>query len=380
MRRCFLLFALIQLSIFSFNCKAQPFVQIKEIEWPVYAYETPQVAGRLLSVTLRYYNPPDSPVYYLQLVMPLQFSTATYWAGQNLPLIPFQDTTQYTITVPVDSLNYHDSVPFASQICGFAYASQWYTSKPTLPYQTGTYPVNTAPLRIGNQLDSLLSGLDLSKITYSPAKPINWSGNDTLKIHFRGCTVPEIDLNDSIHNSLETPDPTWKGDQNACGPAATASSFAWLMTQHGVIQQKLQAAGFTGDTALRKLMSEFSYLMGRGEQGVVTIDSFINGKLAFIDKFKLPMHVKYQSIVDTVKNRPFIPSPDLLHGHKAINKNLPESSDTNLLNKRLTWEFIKGEMEHGEDVEAFLIMGKTQWRYFWALCYINRVHTTARRY
>ncbi|MBK9109876.1 MAG: T9SS type A sorting domain-containing protein [Saprospiraceae bacterium] len=150
---------------------------------------------------------------------------------------------------------------------------------------------------------------------------------------YRGCKVDNLDLDSSRHrpnSSMNT-----QGDWNACAPTAAANSMQWL---EGQFPDKIKT-----NLSLREKMEELSRLMKRpNEQGVLT-DSFILGKLAFIDKYKLPIKVKFQRCchwpIEDIR------SPDSLHGHSARNDN-----DT-MKPFRLRWDWLVREMKAGEDVE-----------------------------
>lgn len=155
---------------------------------------------------------------------------------------------------------------------------------------------------------------------------------------YRGCTVPNIDLD----SSRNRPTADYAGDWNACGPASAANSLHWLEQTH----DKLDST-----TTLREKLRELSRMMGRSARGGVIDSTFIAGKLAFIDKYKLPIHVKFQTRWRDTND---IPSPDTTgsngtagqggYGHKATNNNSANGAEP-------TWEFLMKEMKAGEDVE-----------------------------
>jgi hypothetical protein len=76
--------------------------------------------------------------------------------------------------------------------------------------------------------------------------------------------------------------------------------------------------------------------------GVEYID-FIKGKLEFIDKYHLPIHVKFQSHIGPAT----VPSPNMLYGHSATNENNPAVN-----HPEFSW--LADEMEAGEDVEVMI--------------------------
>lgn len=165
-------------------------------------------------------------------------------------------------------------------------------------------------------------------------EPISREVTDSV---YRGCRIPNLDLDSSRHQ----PDPAMntQGDLNACAPTAAANSMQWL---EGEFPDKIKT-----NLTLREKMEELSRLMYRKDTSGTFIDSFILGKLAFIDKYKLPIKVKFQRCCHwPIEN---IRSPDSLHGHSARNDN-----DT-MQPFRLRWDWLVKEMKAGEDVEMNIV-------------------------
>ncbi len=142
-------------------------------------------------------------------------------------------------------------------------------------------------------------------------------------IEFRGCRVPNIELDDSTYPDTED----YAGDHNACGPASATNSLGWLDSAY----KQIELPG-----SERKIIEELSKLMKRPRNGGVTIDNFIQGKLDFIEVHKLPINVKFQS--------------------SFVAKDVTSSSgDTYARNDNKgaypTWEWLSEQMKAGEDVE-----------------------------
>jgi hypothetical protein len=127
--------------------------------------------------------------------------------------------------------------------------------------------------------------------------------------------MPNIDLDSGAHNPTNTPG--YAGDWNACCPAACANSMQWLEERY---PDKI-ASGLT----LRQKLEELSKQMKRRNQAGVYTDTMLRGKLAYIDKYKLPIRVKFQSV--TYKDSCY-QSFDPAYGHCARNQsnNLPADS------------------------------------------------------
>lgn len=147
---------------------------------------------------------------------------------------------------------------------------------------------------------------------------------------YRGCNVPNIDLDSTTYNPTTVAG--YAGDKNACGPASAANSMQWLEDKFGEIN--------TGTTHRDKL-KELSGFMSRVDNSTVTDENFVKGKLAFIDKYKLPIRVKMQGIFFGSDS---IASPDNQYKHFAENKN-------DSVNAYPKWDWLVSEMKDDEDVE-----------------------------
>lgn len=152
---------------------------------------------------------------------------------------------------------------------------------------------------------------------------------------YRGCEVPNIDLDTMAHPG----DPMIPGssDWNACGPAAAANSLQWLDDQHPEIDIPIE---------LRGILDSLKQMMKKQDADGVAWDTMVMAKLEFIDKYKLPIHVKYQTHRPRPQDQPVIPSPDPTYGHSAENETDPATSIPD-------FEWLMQEMEAGEDVEVF---------------------------
>jgi hypothetical protein len=170
-----------------------------------------------------------------------------------------------------------------------------------------------------------------------PIGPISFSNELSAFIpepyktwEYRGCTVPNIDLDSTMYNPTTVAG--YAGDKNACGPASAANSMQWLENKYKEIDS---------ETTHREKLKELSKLMSRTDNSTVTDENFVKGKLAFIDKYKLPIRVKMQGIFFGSDS---IASPDNQYKHFAENKN-----DT--ANAYPNWDWLVSEMKDDEDVE-----------------------------
>lgn len=154
--------------------------------------------------------------------------------------------------------------------------------------------------------------------------PNNNITSDVTETCYYGCTVPNIDLDDSNHPDTDT----YAGDKNACGPAAAANSLKWL--------SDLPDNGVTIGLSHRDLLEQLSHFMQRQRNKGVSPENFIRGKLDFITEFGLNINVKFQSesITDTVQG-----SFGFAYARNDNTGNYP------------TWDWLKQQMIDGEDVE-----------------------------
>jgi hypothetical protein len=154
-----------------------------------------------------------------------------------------------------------------------------------------------------------------------------------IKSVLRGCEVPNIDLDSTAHPF--DPDNPETGDWNSCGPAAISNSLQWLDDQHDE---------FTIPLTPREILDSIKKCTGYMGDGTFFINE-VMGKLKFIDKYKLPLHVKYQAHSVAPSE---ILSPLGEYGHKAVN-----ASDTmdNGDFYHPTFDWLCQELENEEDIE-----------------------------
>lgn len=161
--------------------------------------------------------------------------------------------------------------------------------------------------------------------------------DEILPVEFRGCRVPNIDLDDSSYPDSDE----YAGDKNACGPASAANSLGWLDSTYAEIDIP---------DSLRATLWELSKLMNRARNGGVTIDNFIRGKLDFIEKHNLQINVKFQS--------------SFLTGNVISSSGMTFARNDRIGNYP-TWDWLKQQMADSEDVEMM---------YYWQDGYNWRGH------
>jgi hypothetical protein len=126
---------------------------------------------------------------------------------------------------------------------------------------------------------------------------------------------------------------------------------------HADVDAKLGAAFGQGDSAQRKMLAEFSELMDRTNESQVGIRDFIEAKLAFIDKYKLPMKVEFQSVFLVGAGDSTVNSPNDCYGHKARNKSVTPPNPAP--HGRISPEFIFESLKDTCDTEILLQWMKT---------------------
>jgi hypothetical protein len=184
---------------------------------------------------------------------------------------------------------------------------------------------NPTPTYGDDDLQGIVSQVPVSEpqITLNPPSedytPVN-------NLNYRGCRVPNVDLDDSLFPDGES----YAGDKNACGPASAANSMAWLADVYSTSIQL--------NESLRDILTELSNYMKRARNEGVTIEQFVQGKLDFIKAKNLPINVKFQSA--------------------SVGGNIHSSDGSTFAHNENggssypTWGWLKAEIDSGEDVEA----------------------------
>jgi len=147
-------------------------------------------------------------------------------------------------------------------------------------------------------------------------------------IVYRGCDVPNIDLDNSTHAANM---PQYAGDVNACAPASATNSLLWLAQKHAEIILP-EAANDE-----RELIEALSEKMKRLANSGVLIEDFLRGKLDFINDHQLDINVKFQSesVISDIISTDGLTLADNQNGGASFP----------------TWAWLKQQMDSGEDVE-----------------------------
>lgn len=300
-------------------------------------HESPEQLLLSTDVELKYfYSHTDNFPYYLNVFAINPQTQDRKWAVENLALHPFAGPRELVYMMPFFDI-FTSGTPI--QVVGL-HISITDTILVTPPILTlpDYAPFSCAPYLInfgseGGKPDSLAQAVR-TDTTVAPGN--TWVKNDTTRSITRGCNVSNLDL-DSTQNG---PDSTYAGDWNACAPVGCANSMQWL---ESVYPTKI-SSGLTH----REKLEELSKMMKRQARSGSTAENIVKGKLDFVDKYKLPIRVKYQHnwLRDSVTK-----SPNNTYGHEAKNNN---KDRTNPNKNQISWDWIWAEMQHGEDVELWI--------------------------
>ena len=265
-------------------------------------------------------------VKYINVMGRVDSSKPYKWIIQNAPLFPFKDISTSTFFFNYDDMN----VARDSQITTMSINISWTNKILSSAYEVKrdtSVAVNLVLFDVATYNEVVDSIFNVP--TFTPGT--TWDTTKPTTYVYRGCTVPNIDLNSTLYNPTTVPG--YAGDKNACGPAAAGNSLEWLEKTH-------PKTPLTG-TAHREKMVELSKMMDRANEAGVNTQQLVKGKLAFIDKYRLPIRVKFQSVFvgDSTIKSPGNNSSNEAKNHNTGNKTPPK------------WDWLKQEMEHGEDVE-----------------------------
>ena len=288
---------------------------------------------------IEFMKPPKKSPAFINVLIRRNDTSEVIWIVRNLLYLPPEFTPQNPIGMFIDfarlGINrgeYADSV----QLC--IYCTDVPLSEAPKPDITcEVYKVNPDIYAVGPNnieqaaathpepfyVDSLPTFLQLAALT------------DTVE---RACTMPNIDLDSSKHQGTAA---GYKGDWNSCGPTAVANSMEWLEKSN----PSLMKTGLSH----REKLEEISSFSNREANGATAYFDFIKSKLAFIDKYKLPIKVKFQGVWGHTSN---VISPDPRYGHFAEYQGGP--GEALAATRCPSWAWTVKEMKDSEDVEMFI--------------------------
>ncbi len=288
------------------------------------SFEEPFIASNTTSGIMGFYLFESSKLKYINALARTSETQQPVWLVQNLPAMPFHKDHWVSTPVELGALNLTAGVPIQVQ---FITSDTNLREKPS--WNVDSFFDIFYKIELSHNVPDG-SPETQEFIQISDLIPPSFNGPQAARDSvYRGCTVPNIDLNNNSYPQSAN----WTGDLNACGPASAANSMQWLSETHPKIQQ---------DASLREKMEELDRMMKRQNgKGVRTYD-LIRGKLDFIDKYKLSIKVKFQS--SWFRKDSNVASPNRQYNHIAENKNKAN-------NAYPEWEWLVQEMKNGEDVE-----------------------------
>ncbi|MBL7765652.1 MAG: T9SS type A sorting domain-containing protein [Chitinophagaceae bacterium] len=319
---------------------AQFSVNIESIKQVSYVNPFQRPLSSDLEFNIQYSNPPGGVPKFLNLVLedPISMSQQ-YWVIENLMLDTFPTLRTLTYTVKMGPLG----IPDGTNLSLYQMYTTYLISDTVLPFvdlplPPSSFQLNTIGTAIWNYGPGSIA-LDTIPLQMSvPIPPNDWTETDSTRKVTRGCNMHNYDLDSTTHNG--TTAPGYANDWNACVPTSCANSMQWLEDRH-------PSELVTGLT-LKQKVEEMSKAMKRQyDKGVMT-DTMIRGKMEYIEKYKLPIHVKFQDVFDTnACHKSFTNG----YNHCAENKGKNLGSVDSL---HLDFDWLYSEMKKGEDVEMLV--------------------------
>ena len=270
--------------------------------------------------------PPIDTTHYANFMFSVPGSSmAPRWLVQNVPLPAFPDTQEISYWIDLEKIG----VPNGVDVSLLWYDYRFETSPTFGPFESGYMFLSDVEKDTYN-----VGGDNPVEWEYKPdlkIPEIEWNSNFEVKTwNYRGCTVPNIDLDSSVYNPRDMEGEV--GDWNSCGPASAVNSLQWLEDTNDNIPKT--------DKSHREKLKIFNEVSNRTNENGLNTGGMIKGKLAFIDSLKLPIHVKWQGVpYDTA-----IASPNTKYNHFAESKN-------DSVGAHCTFDWLVSEIEKGEDVE-----------------------------
>lgn len=286
-------------------------------------------------VKIIYEIPTDQHGRVLNILAKSEFpEVEDVWWGQNIILNPFPNPVSLEYILDLHPLGTVAGLNIEEITIGWVITEEILKEPPQIPgADFVTFQVENFDYIVGTGVELFLDTTTLSLppfvVAWSPATDTNWI--------YRGCEVPNIDLDNSTYpfNMDNQGNVFYQGDKNACAQAALANSFAWLESQHPEIN--------TGLTT-REMIQQLDQAVNRDfVSGAPNMQGVIEGALDFVDSNQIPVSVKFQSLGLNSD----IDSPNFDYGHSAQNNGTdPQNPGSN----QVSWDWIKSEMEAGEDV------------------------------
>jgi len=282
------------------------------------AYVRPFVNLDRSHSTFQYRYGPSNVYRYLN-VRAWSVEGLAYWILRNQAVPPSQDSV--TMRQNIDLHDVLESVDVDSLKFSYDLADTTIRTDTGLTaYRWMSY--DTIQYDQGGVRDTAKRSVKLTPITI----PIGETITDGL---VWGCRVPNLELDSASHPYNAETD--FAGDLNACAPTSAANSLQWLEQEF-----PMQRSGLTH----REKMEELGRLMRRERETGVWSEDFLRGKLAFINKYDLPIKVKFQQ-------RGRTSDAESEDDYIKTAKNQGDGGYPK-------WDWLKKEVKDSEDVEVFV--------------------------
>lgn len=329
------IFSIVLLSFFCLKVLAQPAFSPKNIYQLHNEVLIPSVTAQPCIFDFNYvYTNTDTKPYYLNVFVKNLSTNDAKWAIENLMLYPFPSARDLQYRMPLFDI-FQEGVLQSSMGLNIMITDTIIVN-PVYPAINNydPFPITPDTIRMGPfGLPADTAGTDSTKKI-----PGNtWIKTDTSRAIVRGCNMPNI----ALDSSKNRPDSAYAGDWNACAPASCANSMQWL--------ESIYPSKINSGLTIREKLRELSGMMKRANNGTSRPIDVVKAKMEFVDKHKLPIRVKFQSINITDSS---VASPDTNYNHNAKNWNKDRA---NPRKNQISWEWLWGEVEHGEDVEIGIV-------------------------
>lgn len=278
----------------------------------------PYVSRDKANATLLYRYAASSIYRYLN-VRAWSAAGVAYWLLRNQAVPPSQDSVTMQQDVDLHSVlqpSVPDSLRFSYDLTDTIIGTD------TLMRAYQWLRLDSVRIDQGGVRDTTRTSVKLEPITVPKGSVVT----DGL---VWGCRVPNLDLDSARHPYNEAAN--FAGDINACGPTSAANSMEWLEQEF-----PMKKSGLTH----RQKLEELGRLMRREKEEGVWSEDFLRGKLEFINKYDLPISVKFQvrgSTSDAESDDDYI----------ATAKNQGDGGYPK-------WDWLKKEVKDSEDVEMFV--------------------------
>lgn len=264
---------------------------------------------------------------YFNVLVATSNTLAAWWVVQNLLIPPFLNQVSYSVPVDLYDVLLGETKMPDSVFAHYSITDNAVVTRSELPqYATNKVSIESTDVSVSN------GARDSTKVSITTAPPpVVTNGSVVRDSVYYGCMVPNIDLDSSAHNPTNTPG--YAGDKNACAPTAAANSMQWLENSFSNVRSGLNH---------RQKLEALSECMKRADNTGVWVEDFIKGKLCYINKFNLPIKVKFQ-VRGLTKNVSTWHDDD----YESTAENMGDG-------KYPKFDFVKKELQDSEDVEVFV--------------------------